>query len=113
MKSKEELKLRLDVNNMMAEYIGEKGFTEKELEEAVPLAEKAFQYVARNRGTGMMGWTELPYNQEAVVQDILATARKVQENFDFFVVLGIGGSALGPIAIQLALNLLHYNELSK
>ncbi len=113
MKSKEELKLRLDVNNMMAEYIGEKGFTEKELEEAVPLAEKAFQYVARNRGTGMMGWTELPYNQEAVVQDILATARKVQENFDFFLVLGIGGSALGPIAIQQALNHLHYNELSK
>ena len=28
-----------------------------------------------------------------------------------FVVLGIGGSALGPIAIQQALNHLHYNEL--
>ena len=32
-------------------------------------------------------------------------------SFDAFVVLGIGGSALGPIAIQQALNHLHYNEL--
>ena len=38
-------------------------------------------------------------------------AKSVREQFDTFVVLGIGGSALGPIAVQQALNHLHYNEL--
>lgn len=113
MKNREEFKLRLDVNNMMAEYIGEKGFTAKELEAVSSKAKEAFLYVKENRGKGMMGWTELPYNQNEIVDDILMTAQKVRENFEYFVVLGIGGSALGPIAIQQALNHLHYNELSK
>lgn len=113
MKNREALKLRLDVNNMMAEYIGEKGFTAKELEGISSKAREAFLYVKENRGKGMMGWTELPYNQKEIVDDILVTAQKVRENFEYFVVLGIGGSALGPIAIQQALNHLHYNELSK
>ena len=41
-----------------------------------------------------MGWTELPYNQKEIVEDILKTAKDVRKNFDNFVVLGIGGSAL-------------------
>lgn len=109
----EKLKLRLDVNNMMADYIGEKGFTEADLKAVMPKAEAAFDFVLKNRGKGMMGWTELPYNQDDIVEDILATAKNIQAKFDYFVVLGIGGSALGPIAIQQALNHMHYNELSK
>ena len=38
---------------------------------------------------------ELPYVQDDVVADILATAEEIKEKFDVFVVLGIGGSALG------------------
>ncbi len=109
----EKFKLRLDVNNMMADYIGEKGFTDEDLKCVMPKAEAAFNYVKENRGTGMMGWTELPYNQDEIVEDILLTAKNIQQKFDYFVVLGIGGSALGPIAIQQALNHMHYNELSK
>ncbi len=109
----DDMKLRLDVNNMMADYIGENGFTDKELEAVAPKAKEAFAYVANNRGKGMMGWTELPYNQDEIVDDILSTAKEIQEKFDYFVVLGIGGSALGPIAIQQALNHLHYNDLPK
>ena len=109
----EKMKLRLDVNNMMSAQIGEKGITEEELKSVADKAAAAYEYVKKNRGTGMMGWTELPYNQDEIVEDILATAKHVQENFDYFVVLGIGGSALGPIAIQQAINHLHYNDLSK
>ncbi len=109
----EKLKLRLDINNMMAEQIGEKGFTDADLASVAPKAKEAFAYVKENRGKGMMGWTELPYVQDAIVDDILATAEEVKEKFDYFVVLGIGGSALGPIAIQQALNHLHYNDLPK
>ncbi len=58
-----------------------------------------------------MGWTELPYNQDAIVADIIATAKAVRKKFKYFVVLGIGGSALGPIMAFNALKHLHYNEL--
>jgi len=53
------------------------------------------------------------YNQDEIVQDILETADGIKKRFDNFVVLGIGGSALGPIAVQQALNHMYYNELSK
>ena len=60
-----------------------------------------------------MGWTELPYNQDEIVEDILATAKEVRKNCENFVVLGIGGSALGPIAVFQALCHMHHNDLPK
>ena len=102
--NKIENKLKFDYNNMMASYIGENGFTEKDLAEMNAPAKAAFNFVSENRGKGWMGWTELPYNQKEIVEDILKTAKDVRKNFDNFVVLGIGGSALGPIAIQQALH---------
>lgn len=111
--NKIENKLKFDYNNMMASYIGENGFTEKDLAEMNAPAKAAFNFVSENRGKGWMGWTELPYNQKEIVEDILATAKDVRKNFDNFVVLGIGGSALGPIAVYQALCHLHHNELPK
>lgn len=111
-KTNEQLRLRFDYNNMMSEFVGEKeGFTEKELKNYSELVKTSFDTVNKNRGTGMMGWTELPYNQNEVVEEILETAKTVRKNFKYFVVLGIGGSALGPIAVFQALKHLHYNDL--
>ncbi|MBQ3219830.1 MAG: glucose-6-phosphate isomerase, partial [Clostridia bacterium] len=73
----------------------------------------AYKTVSENRGTGMMGWTELPYNQKEIVSDIIATAKDIKKKFDNFVVLGIGGSALGPMAVFQALCHLRHNELPK
>lgn len=102
----------LDVNNMMADTLGfQYGISQGQVQEYAPFAAKASDAVQAARGTGWLGWTELPYNQEEVVEHIEKTAKRVRENFDTFVVLGIGGSALGPIAVQQALNHLHYNEL--
>lgn len=111
--NKTENRIRFDFNNMMAKTVGEKGFTDRELNRYAGKAMWAFDYVSRNRGRDMMGWSELPYNQADVVDDILAAAKEIRDNFDFFVVLGIGGSALGPIATFTALNHLHYNDLPK
>lgn len=102
----------LDVNNMMADTLGfQYGIAKAQVEEYAPFAAAANQAVQAARGTGWLGWTELPYNQEEILVKIEATAKRVRENFDTFVVLGIGGSALGPIAVQQALNHLHWNEL--
>ena len=101
----------LDVNQMMADALGDHGVDRARVDALAPAAARAVEAVQKNRGTGWLGWTELPYNQAEILDDIEETARQVRAEFDTFVVLGIGGSALGPIAIQQALNHLHYNEL--
>ncbi len=111
---RKEMQIKIDYNNMMAEYVGEEqGFTPKDFADNLKLAKNAFDTVKNNRGQGMMGWTELPYNQKEIVNDIILTAKQVKKNFDNFVVLGIGGSALGPIAVFQALCHLRHNELPK
>ena len=103
-----------DYNNMMSDYVGEcQGFTDKDIAANKNLAKKAFEEVLAGRGKGMMGWTELATTQKEVVADILATAKNIRKKFDSFVVLGIGGSALGPMALFQALCHLHHNELPK
>ena len=108
------MQIKVDYNNMMAEYVGaEQGFTDKEISANKKIAEEAYKNVALNRGKDMMGWTELPYNQNEIVKDIIDTAKNIRKKFDNFVVLGIGGSALGPIAVFNALCHLRHNELPK
>lgn len=58
-------------------------------------------------------WRELPYNQKEIVEDMIEEAKKINSNYDAFVVLGIGGSALGSKALFSALKHLKYNELPK
>lgn len=110
---RESMRLTVDYNNMMESAIGEKGFTEKRLNSYKTAATAAHRVVSENRGKDelFMGWTELPYNQKEIVADIKATAKQIRKKFKYFVVLGIGGSALGPSMAFSALCHLHYNEL--
>ena len=112
---RDHMRVTLDYNNMTDKFLGDKGFTPKQLASYNTAASAAFAYVKENRGKDelYMGWTELPYNQKEIVADILATARNVRRKFQYFVVLGIGGSALGPIMAFNALCHLHYNDLPK
>ena len=111
---RKSMELKVDYNNMMAEYIGEEqGYTVKDFAKNSKLINDAYKAVNENRGKGMMGWTELPYNQDEIVKDIILTAKDIKKKFDNFVVLGIGGSALGPIAVFQALCHLRHNELPK
>ena len=104
--------IRLDVNPMMAEYVGSHGITRAELDAKIPALKQAHTAVEAGRGKDMQGWMDLPYNQDSIVAEIEKTAKEIRSEFEAFVVLGIGGSALGPAAVQAALNHLHYNELS-
>ncbi len=109
MKHPESMRLKVDFNNMMAERIGKEGIAPEEIEAMRGAAEAAAKAMVEKRGS--MRWRELPHNQQQVVEDIEKTAADVRAKFENFVVLGIGGSALGPIAVQQALNHLHYNDL--
>ncbi len=112
---RKQLRVTVDYTNMTDKYLGEKGISQKTLEAHKKLAKEAHAYVTSNRGKDelFMGWTELPYNQDEIVADILETAKGIRKKFEYFVVLGIGGSALGPSMAFSALCHLHYNDLPK
>ncbi|MDL2234889.1 glucose-6-phosphate isomerase [Christensenellaceae bacterium OttesenSCG-928-L17] len=105
------MRIRVDFNNMMADTLGTRGIARSEVEALHGQTEAAA--IAMEEKRGEMKWRELPHNQSAVVADIENTAREIAANFENFVVLGIGGSALGPIAVHQALCHLHYNDLEK
>lgn len=107
------MKLRLDYNNMLSHMIGEQGIHTETITKFTPQIEKANKAMVEKRKAGQMAWRELPYNQSDVVKDINAYVNEWKDNIDAFVVLGIGGSALGPMAVQQALNNPYYNELPR
>lgn len=85
--------IRLDVNHMMADMLGsEYGVTQAQLAAMQDAAVKAQHAVEANRGTGWLGWMNLPYNQEEIVSEIEKVADHVRKTFKYFVVLGIGGA---------------------
>lgn len=101
--------ITIDFNNMLKAAVSG-GLTESELE---PLRKRISDVHAgilskRQQNT----WRDLPFNQAEIVKEIVAEGRRINENFDCFVVLGIGGSALGSKALFTALKHLKYNELS-
>lgn len=65
----------------------------------------AHQMLSEGSGEGSeyLGWLELPVEEEtAEIRQIRSAAERIRENSDVFVVIGIGGSYLGPkAAIEL------------
>lgn len=107
----ESMRIKFDFNNMMTEFIGEQGINVSEIDNLKERAAKAFALVKEKRASGKLAWMDLPYSQGETVKEILKLTREVRENFNNFVLIGIGGQALGPIAVQQALNHMFYNEL--
>ena len=105
--------IRMDYNNMLTHMIGKEGITQEAIAALAPQIAKANKAMAEKRAAGQMAWRELPYNQNEVVQEINAYVAEMKDQIDAFVVLGIGGSALGPMAVQQALNNPYYNELPR
>jgi len=103
--------MKLDYNNMLAERIGPEGITQAALAAYAPKVEKAARAMKEKRP--QMAWRDLPYNQAEIVKEIKDYAAEMKPQIDALVVLGIGGSALGPLAVQQALNHPYYNELPR
>lgn len=110
---KESMKIRLDYNNMMTDLIGKEGIAKEQIEKINSKIEAAKKAMIEKRVEGKMDFRDLPYNQIEVVKDINNYVNLKKDSIDAFVVLGIGGSALGPMAVQQAINHPYYNELSK
>ena len=105
-------KIQFDFNNMMAETIGsEHGITDPELKNIEPLAIQYVNDLKKERSAGKLQFLDLPYDKK-VLSKLLKTTNSLKGKFKNLVVVGIGGSALGNIAIHTALNHPFYNLLN-
>jgi glucose-6-phosphate isomerase len=103
-------RITLDFTNMFADRTGGRGIEAATLE-GVRQQFRAIQEETRNRRTTHeLGFYELPLEREIVAQ-IRAFAEGMGQAFDTIVVLGIGGSALGTLALRHALRPPFWNEL--
>ena len=81
-------------------------FAEKEFNANKDAAVQAITTLEEGTGAGndFLGWVKLPSETSAELLDrINATAKRLQENCDYVVCVGIGGSYLGAKAVNTAL----------
>jgi glucose-6-phosphate isomerase len=102
--------LSLDYNYAMAEFVGEMGLSDADLADLSPGPAALEQELAAGRQDARLGFMELPYQTE-VLKEIRQLAKPVLEWCWDFVVLGIGGSALGARALLQALLHPQHNKL--
>jgi glucose-6-phosphate isomerase len=95
--------IALNMANVMEEVIGEKGLTEKELEELRQNIKDALSQI-KNRKWSELAFLDLPEQDTEKIKEIALDIKNQAENF---LLLGIGGSALGPRAILDALSPFH------
>jgi glucose-6-phosphate isomerase len=104
------MRLSLDYNFTMAGFVGKDGVTGEELESLVPKAKDIHKELAEKRRNGTLPFFDLPYQDTVEIKDM---ADDIADEFDNFVLLGIGGSALGPIALHNSLRHAHHNAQTK
>ena len=100
----------LDYTNMMAPALGGRGLDPSLLAESAALFARAHADTEQRRAAGELGFFDLPY-ATSLVDDIEKFAQKEGQAFNTVVVLGIGGSSLGALALQQALVKASWNEL--
>ncbi|MBO4847707.1 MAG: glucose-6-phosphate isomerase [Clostridia bacterium] len=105
------MRISIDYTNMFSSAVGAHGIDRAEFASRAAAASGYIASLRAKRDT--IRWRDLPYNQAGIVKEIKAVAEDVRSRAESFVVLGIGGSALGPIAVQQALNHPRWNELPR
>jgi len=104
-----EPEIRLYYKNVTADVIGsEHGITAEQFDQLKHQAEPIIAAVNKARQEGKTPYRELPYRQD-ILERVLQLVEEIRPRCENFVVLGIGGSALGNIALQTALNPYMYN----
>ncbi|MGB9766433.1 MAG: glucose-6-phosphate isomerase [Sulfurihydrogenibium sp.] len=99
--------LKIDYTNVMSDIIGERdGILEEEFYEYKHIVQEIHEKIHEEREKSFY-FTKLPYQDTT---NIKLLANQIRENFDYFVVIGIGGSALGNQMLQDAINGPYYND---
>ena len=102
--------IRLDYTNMLGDVV-EGGVPIADWESARRDFASVRAKVAALRSKGVLGFLDLPGDKQ-LAGSVAAYAKAAAGKFDDVVILGIGGSALGPIAIRTALLAPNWNALT-
>ena len=95
--------LELNFSNMMGEVIGQKGIAERQIE-GIKTTVCNIDKRIKSKERPELAFIDL---LEQDTSEIKKTASFIRNNFENFIILGIGGSALGPRAITEALSPFH------
>src|SRR3990167_6021663 len=95
--------LRTDFKNMLRDGVGRHGLSPAELQRLGRRAQRCLTELKEERAKGRCPFLDLPYQKETA-GEIKSIDRELRSWVKDFVVLGIGGSALGNIALHQALN---------
>jgi glucose-6-phosphate isomerase len=105
--------LTLDISGAMADAVGSKhGIEEADLELYVKRYGDITHEIVKERRSGGLAFLDLPYDSE-MAGKVAEVAANIRDRFENLVVLGIGGSALGCIALHSALRHPQYNLREK
>lgn len=97
-------KIRYRWENLLEEFVGVgNGLTRGEVAGLAEAAGAAVRRLAEEVRRGEIGFAKLAFD-EASARDVLRYARQWRGRYKHVLVLGIGGSALGPWAIDCAVN---------
>ncbi|BCA80051.1 glucose-6-phosphate isomerase [Desulfuromonas sp. AOP6] len=106
------MEIRLDYTNMMADAVGEmQGIHDADLNALEPRTLEIHRQLMAARQQGSLPFYDLPFDR-ATLEEVITLAADLRRDFDDLVVLGIGGSALGTLALFRALRPFHHNLLS-
>jgi len=95
--------LELDFSNMMKEVIGTGGLSKNTIIKFRGKIEEAHKHI-KNRVRPELAFIDLLYQDTSEIKN---TARHIKKTIENFLILGIGGSSLGPRAIVESLSPFH------
>ncbi|MEE9556332.1 MAG: glucose-6-phosphate isomerase [Candidatus Adiutricales bacterium] len=103
--------VELDYNNVMADVLeSNKGITAKQFNDTKPKMNEIHKELMRRRKEGELPFYDLPF-QTQTLKSIRRMAEGIRKRAENFVVFGIGGSALGALALFTALSPQNHNLL--
>ena len=102
--------IHIDFTNMLAPGV-EGGLSRSDWGTATDVFAGAHREFERRRAAGELGFLDLPRDAALLAQST-EFAKRTRGMYDDVVVLGIGGSALGPVALRTALRKPLWNALS-
>lgn len=105
------MNFKLDFSNVISSNIGEEHGIRFSDIGALANNNSIFNALEEKIKNETLGFYGLPFDAD-VVEEVKAYSELARERFTSYVHIGIGGSALGPIALQSSLNNSFYNDTS-
>ena len=103
--------IKFDYNYFMEDNIGSKhGISERDIDSMKPLAFSVLERMDKEKEDGILGFLEIPFDGN-ILKEIKEYRVEIGDRFNTIALIGIGGSALGPRALQNSLSHLYLNEL--